>query len=112
MSALKNIIVIGGSGNVGREILAALIEKKDQFGSISSLKRVGYPTSDVLQKLETQGVNIIEADLKDKESLVSAFKGCPLNIRIDLGADVVISTVNVPAFNDQYVFLDAAIEAG
>jgi disulfide oxidoreductase YuzD len=24
---------------------------------------------------------------------------------------VVVSTVNVPAFNDQYLFLDAAIEA-
>jgi hypothetical protein len=32
-------------------------------------------------------------------------------IRI-LGADVVISTVNVVAFEDQYLFLDAAIEAG
>jgi hypothetical protein len=28
-----------------------------------------------------------------------------------LGADVIISTVNVPAFEDQYAFLDAAIEA-
>ena len=29
-----------------------------------------------------------------------------------LGADAVISTVNVPAFEDQYLFVDAAIEAG
>jgi disulfide oxidoreductase YuzD len=29
-----------------------------------------------------------------------------------LGADAIISTVNVPAFNDQYLFLEAAIEAG
>ena len=53
MSALKNIVVIGGSGNVGREILAALIEKKDEFGTISALKREGVEVSDILKKLET-----------------------------------------------------------
>ena len=75
MSALKNIIVIGGSGNVGREILAALIEKKDEFGTISSLKREGVETSDILKKLEIKGVRILEANFKNKESLVAAFKG-------------------------------------
>ncbi len=75
MSALKNIIVIGGSGNVGREILAALIEKKDEFGTISALKREGVEISDILKKLENKGVRILEANLKNKESLVAAFKG-------------------------------------
>ena len=77
MSALKNVVVIGGSGNVGREILSALLARKDEFGTISALKREGHmhPTSDVLRGLATQGVHIIEADLKDKASLVKAFKG-------------------------------------
>jgi uncharacterized protein YbjT (DUF2867 family) len=75
MSALKNIIVIGGSGNVGREILAALLARKDQFGTISALKRAGFPTSDVLRQLKQQGVHILEANLKDKDSLVPVFKG-------------------------------------
>jgi len=33
-------------------------------------------------------------------------------LELILGADAVISTVNVPAFEDQYLFVDAAIEAG
>jgi len=101
MSTLKNIIVIGGSGNVGKEVLSALLARKHEFGTISALKREGYPTSDVLKELSTQGVQLLEANFKDKDSLVHAMKG----------ADVVVSTVNVPAFNDQYLFLDAAIEA-
>jgi uncharacterized protein YbjT (DUF2867 family) len=75
MSYLKNIIVIGGSGNVGSEILSALIARKDEFGVISSLKREGHPTSDVLKKFESQGVRILEADYKDTASLAKAFRG-------------------------------------
>jgi hypothetical protein len=75
MSTFKNIIVIGGSGNVGREILSALIEQKDEFGTISALKREGVPASDILKKLQARGVRILEANFKDKASLVAAFKG-------------------------------------
>ena len=77
--ALKHIVVVGGSGNVGREILAALIDNKDDFGTISALKRKGFPTSGVLKGLNPKGVRILEADFKDKASLVAAFKGRHLN---------------------------------
>jgi uncharacterized protein YbjT (DUF2867 family) len=73
MSSFKNIVVIGGSGNVGREILSELIEKKDEFGTISALKRESVPASDILKKLQARGVQIIEANFKDKASLVAAF---------------------------------------
>lgn len=112
MSELKNIIVVGGSGNVGREILAALIDNRDEFGTIAALKREGVPASDVLKGLDSRGVLLIEANYKDKATLVAAFKGtCAPDSTLILGFDVVISTVNVPAFEDQYTFLDAAIEA-
>lgn len=75
MSGFKNIIVIGGSGNVGREILSALIEKKEEFGTISALKREGVPESDILKKLQARGVQVLEANFKDKDSLIAAFKG-------------------------------------
>jgi uncharacterized protein YbjT (DUF2867 family) len=75
MSSLRNIIVIAGSGNVGREILKALVENKADFGTISSLKREGHPVSDILKGFQAQGVRILEADYKDEASLVAAFKG-------------------------------------
>jgi uncharacterized protein YbjT (DUF2867 family) len=86
MSALKNIIVIGGSGNVGSAILNALVDRKSEFGTIAALKREGHPTSDVLKGLEKRGVKILEANLKDKDSLAKVFKGtpnvCRANIRL------------------------------
>jgi len=99
--AFKNIIVVGGSGVIGREILNGLLEKKQEFGTISSLKREGVPTSDVLKTFEPQGVHVLEANYKDKASLVKAFTG----------ADVVISAVTHAAVPDQILFIDAAIEA-
>jgi uncharacterized protein YbjT (DUF2867 family) len=85
MSELKNIVVVGGSGNVGKEVLAALVANKSDFGTISAIKREGVPASAILQKFEKQGVKLIEANLKDKSSLVKAFTGinvsCSLLIR-------------------------------
>ena len=114
-SELKHVIVVGGSGNVGREILAALLANKDDFATIASLKRKEAPISDILKRFQAQGVKVLEADFKDKTSLVLAFKGLSFDRFNEadqfLGIDVVISTVNAPAFNDQYLFVDAAIEA-
>jgi len=114
-SELKHVIVVGGSGNVGREILAALLANKDDFATIASLKRKEAPISDILKRFQAQGVKVLEADFKDKTSLVLAFKGLSFDRFNEadqfLGIDVVISTVNAPAFNDQYHFVDAAIEA-
>ena len=75
MSALRNIIVIGASGNVGREVIRALIANRAQFGTISALKREGAPVSDILKEFQGKGVQILEANYKDKASLVSAFRG-------------------------------------
>jgi uncharacterized protein YbjT (DUF2867 family) len=73
--ALKNVIVVGGSGNVGREIVATLLASNDDFGTIATLKRKEAPTSDVVKRFQAQGVKVLEADYKDKASLVEAFKG-------------------------------------
>jgi uncharacterized protein YbjT (DUF2867 family) len=73
--ALKNIVVVGGSGNVGREILGALVDHKSDFVTISALKREGFPTSGVLDGLNSKGVRILEANFKSKSSLATAFTG-------------------------------------
>jgi uncharacterized protein YbjT (DUF2867 family) len=75
MASLKNIVVVGGSGLVGRAILKDLLANKADFGAISSLKRESFPTSEVLQTLQSQGVQVLEANFKVKASLVAAFKG-------------------------------------
>ena len=56
-------------------MLSALIDRKEEFGTISALKREGFPTSDVLLQLEKKGLRVLEANLKQKDSLVPVFKG-------------------------------------
>jgi uncharacterized protein YbjT (DUF2867 family) len=75
MSVLKNVVIIGGSGNVGREILSALIERKADFGNIVALQREGVAVPEVIRGFEKQGVRVIEANLQDKSALIAAFKG-------------------------------------
>jgi uncharacterized protein YbjT (DUF2867 family) len=80
--ALKNVIVVGGSGNVGREILGALLASKSDFDTIATLKRKEAPTSDIVKEFQAKGVKILEANYKDKESLAEAFKG---TLRFEMG---------------------------
>ena len=39
--SLKNMVVIGGSGNVGKAVLSALIDRKEEFGTIFCFKKGG-----------------------------------------------------------------------
>jgi uncharacterized protein YbjT (DUF2867 family) len=88
--ALKNVIVVGGSGNVGREILGALLASKSDFETIATLKRRDAPMSDIVKGFQARGVKVIEANYKDKASLVEAFKGTPFHLSSDgVGVDGV-----------------------
>ncbi|PVH77371.1 isoflavone reductase [Cadophora sp. DSE1049] len=90
--SLKNITIVGASGNVGRGILPTLL-KSDL--TITLLTRTSsaakFPT----------GVNVITSDFS-LASLTGAFKG----------QDAVISCMPIPALGDQAVVIEAAIAAG
>ncbi|KAF3916853.1 hypothetical protein ABW20_dc0109871 [Dactylellina cionopaga] len=92
-STLKNVAIIGASGNIGKIILGGLIDSA-QF-NVTAISR---STSDVTFP---RGVTVIRTDFSD-EDLVAAFKG----------QDVVISVVGATAFGEQKKFVDAALRAG
>lgn len=94
-STLKNIVIIGGGGNLGQIILRSLVASPDL--SITALKRPGstsiFPTSSNLK--------IIESDYS-LDSLVSIFTG----------QDAVISIVGATGISEQKIFVDASVKAG
>ncbi|XP_066305964.1 isoflavone reductase homolog IRL-like [Miscanthus floridulus] len=99
----SRILVVGGTGYLGRHVVAASA-------------RLGHPTlalvrdtapsdpakATLLKSFQDAGVTLLEGDLDDQASLVSAVKA----------ADVVISTVGAPQIADQTRLVAAIKEAG
>ncbi|KAK6532294.1 hypothetical protein TWF281_006485 [Arthrobotrys megalospora] len=92
--AIKNILLIGGSGNIGAPILAAITAEPSL--NVTVLTREDststFPVGTVVKK----------ADYKSHESLVAAFKG----------HDTIVSNIATFSAIDQLPFIDAAVEAG
>ncbi|KAL4783600.1 hypothetical protein BJX76DRAFT_368344 [Aspergillus varians] len=92
-SPLKNIALIGASGDIGRIILAALLYASDF--NVTALTRssseAAFPAGVTVRKSDFSS-----ADLQD------ALKG----------QDAVISVVGATGFGEQKKFVDAAIHAG
>ena len=68
---IKKILVIGATGNQGRSVIRAL-SKSPNF-AIRGLVR--QPSSEAAQRLSQAGVELIQGDLDDRESLERAMKG-------------------------------------
>lgn len=95
VSAIKNVVVVGASGNVGKSTLKALSEEGFQVTGLSR----HFPENSV-----PAGVKFINSDYS-APSLLNAFKG----------QDAVISTVsstNPGALDLQKSLIDTAIAAG
>ncbi|TGO47019.1 hypothetical protein BCON_0297g00140 [Botryotinia convoluta] len=94
---MVKIVLAGGAGNVGREILEALLAEGKHEIKVFSRKDV--------PDLTTQGVTVDIVDYIDKKALVDALEG----------VDTVLSfivTINDPDNRAQKTLIDACIEAG
>jgi uncharacterized protein YbjT (DUF2867 family) len=67
----KTIVVCGGTGNQGGAVVDALLKKQNWH--LVALSR--NPEGAKAQALKEKGVTLKNADLRDKASLISAFKG-------------------------------------
>ncbi|KFZ07800.1 hypothetical protein V502_09746 [Pseudogymnoascus sp. VKM F-4520 (FW-2644)] len=92
-SPLKNIAIIGASGNIGKIILDGLVESSNFNVTVISRKesKATFPS----------GVTVVRTDLSDN-GLIEAFKG----------QDAVISAVGATGLGEQKKFVDASIRAG
>jgi len=71
MSSQRLVVVIGATGAQGGSVISTLL--KDPSYKLRAVTR--NPTSEAAQKLSTQGVEIVSANLDDKFSLIAAFRG-------------------------------------
>ncbi|KAK6341657.1 hypothetical protein TWF696_008726 [Orbilia brochopaga] len=90
----KNVLIIGGSGNIGAPIVAAL--------SAEPSVAITILTREDSKSTFPAGIPVKKADYNSHSSLVAAFKG----------HDTIISIVNTFAVESQFKFIDAAVEAG
>ena len=70
---MKNILIIGGTGTLGKELAAQLLEKGKKVHILTR----NPANADPLSKM---GAHIIEGDLTDKTSLIRACKGMDIVI--------------------------------
>ncbi|KAI5857407.1 NAD(P)-binding protein [Durotheca rogersii] len=90
--SIKNVAVVGASGNVGKDVVQELL---NAGFSVTALTREGststFPANVVSKKVDYQSV----------ESLTSALDG----------QDAVVSTIATPAIGSQLALVDAAVAA-
>ncbi|KAH7128553.1 NmrA-like family protein [Dendryphion nanum] len=92
-SEIKNVVLIGANGNLGRILLSALVQSK--YFQVTVVNRVS--SSDI----SYDGVIVVK----------SAFTQSDL-AKVFAGQDAIVSAVGAEGFNEQKTFIDAAIEAG
>ncbi|OIW28169.1 NAD(P)-binding protein [Coniochaeta ligniaria NRRL 30616] len=93
MSPIKNVAIIGGSGNVGRPILEELVAAGFKVTALTRATSTStFPES----------VTVKKVDFSSPESLKEAFAG----------QDAVVSAIATVAVDSQEPIIDAAIAAG
>ena len=93
MSVIRNVAVVGGSGNFGSAIVDAL--KKAGF----SVTAVSRPESSA--KFPSD-ITILKVNFDSVDELTAAFEG----------QDAVVSVVGTPGLGGQHKLVDAALAAG
>jgi len=92
-SEIKNVLLIGASGNLGPSVLREFLNSPFNISVLSRQESTATFPSDV---------KVIKADYSSSSSLTAALQG----------QDAVISIVGGVALGDQQKFIDAAIAAG
>ena len=96
----QTIVVAGGTGNLGGRIISALVDKG------ADVRAIVRPDTDKakVEKLEQQGVTVVQVDLLDVSKLTQALEGAASVVSALSGLrEVIIDT--------QVVLLEAAIAA-
>lgn len=94
MTTIKNVAILGASGNLGPSIVNAFL-KNGSF-NITAIARTESKAT------FPSGVKVIKTDLTTEESLKKAFEG----------QDAVISSAGAGQLSDQKLYIDAALAAG
>ncbi|KAI4316829.1 hypothetical protein L6164_024769 [Bauhinia variegata] len=103
MAEKSKILIIGGTGYIGKFIVEASAKAGHPTFALVRESTVSDPVKGkLIDNFKNSGVNLVQGDLYDHESLVKAIKE----------VDVVISTVGHMQLADQVKIIDAIKEAG
>ncbi|KAG6534601.1 phenylcoumaran benzylic ether reductase Pyrc5-like [Zingiber officinale] len=105
MASKSKILVIGATGYIGKHIaLASAREGHSTFALVRAAAAADQPLAKakLLQDFQAAGVTLLDGDLYDRASLVSAIKQ----------VDVVISAVGQSQLKDQTKIIDAIKDSG
>lgn len=72
--ALKNIAILGATGNIGNAIVKGILERKKEFNKITALTS-SDPESKKFEEIKREGVKVERVDLNNDSSLIAALKG-------------------------------------
>jgi len=70
---MKKILVTGATGAQGGSVVKHLLKRKNQY-QIKGLTRT--PDSDAAKELTRWGVEVVQGDLADKQSIINALEDC------------------------------------
>jgi uncharacterized protein YbjT (DUF2867 family) len=68
----REIVVCGATGTQGSSVVESLMDQHEDYKIVALSRNMN---SEKAKKLKAQGVEVREADLEDKASLIQAFKG-------------------------------------
>ncbi|KAL5168584.1 Isoflavone reductase [Glycine soja] len=103
MAAKSKILVIGGTGYIGKFIVKASSEAGHPTFALVRESTLSHPEKfKLIESFKTSGVTLLYGDLTDHESLVKAIKQ----------VDVVISALGAEQIDDQVKIIAAIKEAG
>ncbi|KAL5707430.1 hypothetical protein ACHQM5_018332 [Ranunculus cassubicifolius] len=103
MAALNKILIIGGTGYIGKIMVNASLQAGyPTFALVRESSAADPVKGKLIQSLKDSGVTLLFGDLYDHESLVKAMKQ----------VDIVISTVGNHQLPDQVKIIAAIKEAG
>lgn len=100
---LSKVLVIGGTGGIGRQLVNASVKLgHPTFALVRSTSPSDPAKAELLKTFQDAGVTLLVGDLFDHASLVAALKQ----------VEVVCSNIGGTQLGDQIRILDAAVEAG
>ncbi|KAF5554605.1 hypothetical protein FMEXI_1887 [Fusarium mexicanum] len=108
--ASKRIIaVVGGSGNIGRHVVAAINESTEFRPRVTSRD----PTSGKARELADSGIEVVKADSWNPQELDAAFKGCwGLFVNTNSDDPNFKNEIGPPESEQGRIIIDAAIRQG
>ena len=115
----KSIIVTGGTGTFGKSLIKRLLKKHSDIKSITVFSRDEHKQFEMEHELDkpTGKINFVLGDVRDKESLLKAFKDADCVIHaaalkhVPIGEKNPFEFIKTNVIGSQNV-LEAAVEAG